>query len=68
MLIEKYEMKLKINQFCGNIYQFSRKKLQENVKMQITKRPIKIFIIILKRVIRVQQNIKIALNINVFTY
>ena len=36
--------------------------------VEITKRPIKIFIIILKRVIRVQQNIKIALNINVFTY
>ena len=41
-------MRLKINHFCGNIYNF-QEKLQENVKMQITKRPIKIFIIILKR-------------------
>ena len=66
-MIGKYEMRLKINHFCGNIYNF-QEKLQENGKMQITKRPIKIFIIILKRVIRIQQiiNIKIALNITVF--
>ena len=47
ILIGKYEMRLKINHFCGNIYNF-QEKLQENGKMQITKRPIKIFIIILK--------------------
>ncbi len=38
-------MRLKINHFCGNIYQFSGKKCDENVKMEITEIPIKIFII-----------------------
>ena len=52
ILIGKYEMRLKINHFCGNIYNF-QEKLQENVKMQSTEIPIKIFIIILKLVIRI---------------
>ena len=43
ILIGKYEMRLKINHFCGNIYQFSGK----NVKMEITEIPVNIFIIIL---------------------
>ena len=41
ILIGKYEMRLKINHFCGNIYNF-QEKLQENAKMQITEIPIKI--------------------------
>ena len=48
ILIGKYEMRLKINHFCGNIYHF-QEEMCENVKMEITESSIKIFIIILKR-------------------
>ena len=43
ILIGKYEMRLKINHFCGNIiYHFFQEEMCENVKMQITEIPIKI--------------------------
>ena len=41
ILIGKYEMRLKINHFCGNIYHF-QEEMCENGKMKITEIPIKI--------------------------
>ena len=70
ILIGKYEMRHKNQSFLRKYLSIFKEEMCENVKMEITKRPIKIFIIILKRVIRIQQiiNIKIALNSTVFTY
>ena len=69
-MIGKYEMRVKINQFCGNISSIFQEEIAMKMeKMEINKIPIKICIIILKRVIRILQmiNLKIALNSIVFT-
>ena len=63
-MIGKYERRIQINQFCGNIYHF-QEEMCENVKMQITEIPITIPYIILKLVIRIPQmceNVKMQLT------